>query len=300
MISKTGLLKHTILGGKHHQATQEYLFHERLPIDDCAKQKDYDLVVTCTDLIVQSNIREKRLVLVQEGITEPENLSYWLVKNLKLPRFIANTAATGLSNAYDRFCVASSGYREHFIQKGVNPEKIVVTGIPNFDNAQVALQNDFPHRNYILVATSSIRETGKFDDRVGFLNRVKQFASGRKIIFKLHPNENIPRAEKEISSIIPDALIFSEGNTNHMVANCDVLITQVSTVVYVGMALGKEVYSYFDLNKLNSLQPIQNNGTSAYRIADVCRNLVQIPLAELRQPAFKSPLATKWLPFGYN
>lgn len=299
-VGKTGLLKHTILGGKHHQATQEYLLNERLPIDECAKQKDYDLVVTCTDLIVQSNIRDKRLLLVQEGITEPENLSYWLVKNLKLPRFLANTAATGLSNAYDRFCVASFGYREHFIQKGVNPEKIIVTGIPNFDNAQAALQNDFPHRNYILVATSSIRETGKFDDRIGFLKRVKQFASGRKILFKLHPNENILRAKKEIYSIIPDALIFTEGNTNYMVANCDVLITQVSTVVYIGMALGKEVYSNFDLNKLKTLQPIQNNGTSADRIAEVCRNLVQIPLAELRQPVYKRSLSTKWLPFGYN
>ena len=31
-----------------------------------------------------------------------------------------------------KFCVASEGYRDLFISKGVKPEKIYVTGIPNF------------------------------------------------------------------------------------------------------------------------------------------------------------------------
>ena len=243
--ARPGCSNTQFLGGKHYQATQDYLKKERLPVDQNGKQKDYDLVVTCTDLIVQSNIRDKRLVLVQEGITEKEDLSFWLVKYLNLPRYLANTAATGLSDAYDMFCVASPGYRELFIQKGVKPEKIMVTGIPNFDNAQEAFHNDFPYRNYVLVATSSIRETGRFDDRIGFLKKVKQIAAGRKVIFKLHPNENTQRAVKEIQSCIPEAMILQEGNTSHMIANCAVLITQVSSVVYTGIALGKEVHFLF-------------------------------------------------------
>lgn len=299
-IRKIGFLKHTILDGKHFQATNEYLKDKNFPIDLGGKQRDYDLIVTGTDLIVQSNIRNKRLVLVQEGITEPDDFSYWMVKNLRLPRFFANTAATGLSNAYDRFCVASPGYREYFISKGIKPEKIIVTGIPNFDNIHLALENNFPIKNYILVATSSIRETGKFDDRIGFLKKVKHLAQDKPILFKLHPNEKVRRAEREIRAIIPEATIFREGNTSHMVANCDVLITQVSSVVYWGMALGKEVYSYFDLDTLKKLQPIQNNGTSASHIADVCRNIVQIPLERLRTPVNKRPLVPKWLPFGFD
>ncbi|MDO9085058.1 MAG: hypothetical protein Q7U53_02520 [Anaerolineaceae bacterium] len=297
---KTGFLKHTILDGKHLRATSEYLNDKNLPLDVGGKQRDYDLVLTGTDLIVQSNIRNKRLVLVQEGITVPDDFSYWMIKNLKFPRFLANTAATGLSNAYDRFCVASPGYREYFISKGIKPEKIIVTGIPNFDHANNAVDNTFPYKNYILVATSSIRESGKFDDRIGFLRKVKAFTEDKQIIFKLHPNEKVQRAEREIRAIFPQAIIFSEGNTTHMVANCDVLITQVSSVVYWGMALGKEVHSYFDQDMLKKLQPIQNNGTSACRIADVCRSLVQIPMEKIRISVNKRTLAPKWSPFGFD
>jgi hypothetical protein len=240
--------------------------------------------------------------LVQEGITEPENWTYHLVKNLGLPRVLANTAATGLSDAYDRFFVASQGYRDLFIRKGVKPEKVVVTGIPNFDNALNAIQNDFPFRGYVLVATSSIRETGKFDNRIAFLHKVKQMAAGRTILFRLHPNENLRRAEREIKSILPEAIIFKDGNTSDMIANCSVLITQVSSVVFTGIALGKEVYSNYDLETLYKLAPIQNGGTSATLIADECRTLMQLSLRELRRSQNKNrPVwLPNWQPFGFE
>ncbi len=294
LLAKGGVLKHSILGGKHRMATLEYLNEQNLPIDEGGRQHTYDLVVTGTDLIVQSNIRRTRLILVQEGITEPENFSLPLVKTFRLPRYLANTAATGLSDAYDLFCVASHGYRDLFIRKGVRPEKIVVTGIPNFDHAAEAMNNDFPYRDYVLVATSSIRETGKFDDRVGFLRKVKRIAGGRQVIVKLHPNENVRRAEAEIRAQLPGAIIFRAGNTNAMVANCAVLITQVSSVVFVGIALGKEVHSYFDLDQLRRLLPLQNRGTSAAHIAQVCRFLVNVPLAELRPKPVRRLLTAEW------
>jgi hypothetical protein len=59
-----------------------------------------------------------------------------------------------------------------------------------------------------------------------------------------------------------------------MVANCDVLLTQYSSIVYVGIALGKEVYSYFDVNQLKRLVPIQNDGKSAESIANLSRELL--------------------------
>ena len=49
----------------------------------------YDLVVTCSDLVVPKNIRHGRVVLVQEGMTDPENMAYYLVKYLGLPRYLA-------------------------------------------------------------------------------------------------------------------------------------------------------------------------------------------------------------------
>jgi hypothetical protein len=273
-LSQKNLLNFTILGGKHRKNTEAYLKKNNLPVDFGGKERSYDLVITCADLIVPESIQKGPLVLVQEGMTEPEGWRYQLVKRLKFPRFIANTAATGLSNAYDIFCVASEGYRDLFISKGVHPEKLYVTGIPNFDNVKSYTNNSFPYNHYVLAATSSIRETFGVDLRIPFIEQAKRVAAGRQLIFKLHPNENVRRATREIKLYAPDALVFSDGNTNHMVANCDVLLTQYSSIVYVGIALGKEVYSYFDVKQLKKLVPIQNGGKSAESIANLSRELL--------------------------
>ena len=156
-----------------------------------------------------------------------------------------------------------------------NPEKIEVTGIPNFDNAAQYCDNGFPYENYVLVATSDARETFKFDNRKKFLKKAVRIAGERQLIFKLHPNENVQRSTKEIKKIAPNAMVFSDGNAHHMVANCDVLITQYSSLAYTGIALGKEVHSYFDFSMLKKLTPLQNGGKSAQIIADVCREYLQ-------------------------
>jgi hypothetical protein len=294
LAAKAKLAEFSILGGRHRKATEAYLSKENLPVDFGGKARSYDAVVTCTDLLIQQNIRGKRLILVQEGMTEAEDYRYHLVRRLGLPRFLANTAATGLSDAYHVFCVASWGYRDLFIRKGVKPEKIVVTGIPNFDNAVEYLNNDFPLRGYVLVATSSIRETLKFDNRERFLQNVKRIADGRQVIFKIHPNEDRKRAVREIRKHFPDAPIYTDGNVHHMIANCNVLIAQNSSVIYTALALGKEVHSYLPLETLRKLIPVQNGGQSAKRIAEICRQVVYTPLAELNRGRFKIRLRKKW------
>ncbi|HRE40183.1 MAG TPA: hypothetical protein PLG90_02535 [Ignavibacteria bacterium] len=273
--SEMGLLDFTVLGGKLKKQSLEYIIKNNLQLDNGGIKNDYDLVVTSSDLIIQKNIRNKKIILVQEGMTDPENFAYYLVKTFKLPRYIASTSTTGLSNAYDIFCVASEGYKELFIKKGVDPEKIIVTGIPNFDNCNDYLNNDFPHKNYVLVCTSDTRETFKYENRKKFIKRAVSIAQGRQLIFKLHPNEKYERAEKEIKKYAPEALVFSSGNTNHMIANCNTLITRFSTVVYVGLALGKEVYSEFNIDELTKLTPLQNGGKSAENIADICKILLE-------------------------
>ncbi len=85
ILAKIGWLDFTVLGGRHRRETDEYLKKNNLQIDLRGEKNNYDLVVSCSDLIVQNNIRRKRLILVQEGITEPEELVYKLVKGLKLP-----------------------------------------------------------------------------------------------------------------------------------------------------------------------------------------------------------------------
>lgn len=280
-LAKKGILDFTILGGNFKKQTEEYLQSNNLKIDYKGLSNDYNLVYTCADLIVPKNIRNKRVILVQEGMTDPEKFAFYLVKYFNFPRWMASTSAMGMSNLYDIFCVASEGYKELFIKKGVKAEKLVVTGIPNFDNAKQYLQNNFPYKNYVLVATSDMRETFKYENRKKFIKECLKIANGRQIIFKLHPNENFERATREINKYAPGSLIFYDGNTNHMIANCDVLITKYSSVVYIGLALGKEVHSYFDIEELKRLMPVQNNGTSAERIARIGIHLLESPNASL-------------------
>jgi hypothetical protein len=287
--SEMGWLDFTILGGRHRMNSIAYMKEQNLPIDYAGQSRAYDLVVTCTDLVVPHAVRGKKVVLVQEGMLEPENLAYHLVRWLGLPRYLANTATTGLSHEYDLFCVASSGYRDLFIQKGVHPDRIVVTGIPNFDHIHQYAENDFPYHHYVLAATSSNREVFKWDNREAFIRKVNRLADGRTVIFKLHPNENAERARKEIETFSPGALVFENGNIQHMIANCDVLVTQTSSVTFYGLALNKEVHSDLDLDHLRRVMPIQNGGTSALKIADFCRQVLN------RSTKSTMPVKKPWL-----
>jgi hypothetical protein len=272
--SRTPVLDFSILGGQFRRRTLEYLRNNNLLLDYEGLKNKYDLVFTCSDLIMPKNIRNNNVILVQEGMTDPENIMYTLVKKFKLPRWFASTSVTGLSDLYSRFCVASEGYKELFIRKGVREEKIEVTGIPNFDNCKEFLNNDFPHKGYVLVATSDSRETFKYENRKEFIKKAVDIAGGRQLIFKLHPNENIQRAAAEIQLYAPNAIIYSSGNTEAMVANCEVLITKYSSVVYPGLALGKEVYSEYNIDELKKLLPLQNDARSAFNIAQVARQIL--------------------------
>jgi len=274
LLTKAGMLDFTILGGKFKEQTDNYLRDNCCPVDYEGRSNNYDLVVTCSDLIVQKNIKKKKFILVQEGMTDPENIIYWIVKKLRLPRYLASTSTTGLSNDFVKFCVASEGFKRHFVNKGVREELIEVTGIPNFDNVEQYKVNDFPHKDFVLVATSDARETFKPDRRKSFIKKALKIADGREVIFKLHPNEKKYRAD-EIKQIAPKATIYHDGNAHEMVANCETLITQYSSLVFTGLALNKEVYSYFDVAKLREMTPIQNGAKSSENIANICRDYLE-------------------------
>jgi len=275
LLRRLGLMEFTIIGHKLAGRCRRYLQDHGLPIDYQGRNQPYDLVVTCSDVYLQKNIRDHKIVLVQEGITDPESMVFHLVKRLRfLPRWLAGTSATGLSDAYRAFCVASEGYRDFFVRKGVRPEKIVVTGIPNFDNCRRYCSNDFPHRHYVLVCTSPLREIFRGEDRKAFIRRAVQIAGGRPLIFKFHPNENIERATREIHRHAPGALVFATGSAEEMIANCDVLITRFSSTAFVGLALGKETYSDVNMDDMRRLTPIQN-GSAALNIANVCRRFLE-------------------------
>ena len=272
--ARSGLLEWTIIGNAHRQRARQVLHAAGCEIDECGRANDYDLVVTCSDLIVQRNIRDRPIILVQEGMTDPENFMYRAVVALGLPRYLASTSTFGLSHMYRYLCVASEGYRDHFLRKGVAKSRIRVTGIPNFDDCQRYLDSSVGHSGYVLVATSDARETLKWENRRNTIERARRIANGRLLVFKLHPNERSERARREIARWAPGSPVYQDCDINPLIANCDVLITKFSSCVYVGIALGKDVHSDFPLEQLRRLCPLQNGGRSAAAIAGVCREVL--------------------------
>lgn len=271
------LIEITVAGYQHTRRCLDYLAENRLRVDYAGAQGDYDLVLTPCDLIMPRNLHDVPVVHVQEGMMDPLNRWSWLWRRLPfLPRWPGSTALTGLSGRYDRFCVASEGFRRQYVARGVRAERMVVTGIPNFDDCERYRQNRFPGHGYVLVCTSDIRETYEHDDRRGFLRWCREIAAGRQLVFKLHPNEKVARAVREIQEECPGAAVFTTGSAEEMTANSAALIVQRSSVALVGLALGKEVHSsYFDVEELRRLLPIQNGATSAGAIAEVCRSVMR-------------------------
>lgn len=276
---KLRTLEHSIVSGHFKEMGDKFVREHNLQYDyaGAALGNKYDLIFMCTDMAYPKICRETKTIFVQEGMTDP--LSGWakFIKKLKLPPYMAlKTSLNGSSNRSDIYCVASEGYKNFFSAMGTDAERIAVTGIPNYDNAAEFVNNDFPYKDYVLVCTSDIREQKFYsEDRLSFIKKCVEIAAGRQLIFKLHPAEEFERANREIIEHTPEGtMVFQHENTNHMIANCTELITQYSTVVYIGMALGKPVHSYFDLEALKRQLPIQNGGRSAENIANLAREFV--------------------------
>ena len=277
IIKYTSLADNTVLAGQFKARSEEYVSEHGLQMDYAGKRNKYDLVVYCSDMIIAKSLRNNKTIWVQEGmIDKPTRLSK-IVKAFHMPTYLpGNTSLNGSANVCDIYCAASEGYKKHFSKNGTENDRIIVTGMPNYDNCEQYRDNDFPHHDYVMVATSDMRETFRKEDRPAFIEETVKIADGRQLLFKLHPNEKFDRAEAEIKKFAPSGtLIYQSGNTSHMVANCSELITQYSTVVYTGMALGKKVHSYFDIDELKRLAPLQNGGASAKNIANICRAYIE-------------------------
>jgi len=273
---RNNILDRTIVQGQIKEKADRYIEQHQLRRDFENREygHGYDLIVCCSDIVVPWPLLQRtKSVFVQEGMTDPLHLWARLVKRFtNFPILAIGTSLNGMNNCCDVYCVASPGYAEHFEQIGVDKDKLIVTGIPNFDDIAKLRNNSFPLRDYVLVATTDMRETFRPDNRKKFIEHATRIAAGRPMIFKFHPNEVMERATAEVQKYAPPGtLIYTSGNTEEMIANCVELVTQYSTVAYVGLALGIPVHSYFDVDDLKRKLPVQNGGTSARRIADICR-----------------------------
>jgi len=245
-------------------------------IDFEAKQT-YDIIVLGNDFYIPEKLnRFQPKVLVQEGWLWPYGIKRWLVANTFLPVIFAGASGSGLSKSYEFYCVASDKYKELGIKSGIPKEKIKVTGLPTLDSLlSTYKQNNISKQRdeFVLLTTHPGREYFEGENRKKLLLKTRKIANKRPIIVKLHPNENINRAKKEISFWLPEAKVLINNDVNQLIADCSVLITTYSTTIYYALLLGKEVYCDYPIEKVKEFLPIQN-GVSAKKIADICREAI--------------------------
>lgn len=274
VLRRVGILEFVALGHEFRRRCLAYCAEHGLRVDLGGKADDYDLVVTCSDLIVPENVRNKRLIGIQEGMIDPQLFWYKVRQRLTfLPRWAAGTACTGLSGYYDRYCLASEGYRDEFIARGAPGHRLVVTGLPNFDNLAQYRKPGHWIEGHVLACTSDGRETLRRDDRRKFIEWCKEIAGDRPLVFKFHPNERFSRSIAEVEKWAPGAKYITEGKGEELAANCEVLITEWSTLAFVGLLRGIDTYSYRDLDEMRKLLPVQH-GRGAINIANVCREVL--------------------------
>lgn len=279
LLAESGISDNTVLGKNSSFTAKslEYIKANHLKYDYRGETLgiDYDLLLVSTDLVFPKRLKHKKIAWVQEGMIDPPMPFGKWIKKLRLPLyFTGDTSLNGTSNIADIYFSMSQGYKKYFVQNGTDENKILTTGIPNFDNIEELKNNPLKERDYVLVATSDIRELGGNDDRIDFIKKCLKIANGKKLIFKPHPNENLYRVTQEILKEAPHAEIVTKVNLDHMIANCDILITQFSSCVYLGLVLGKVVYSYFTMEDLESKKPIQNHGKSSEIIAKILKEFI--------------------------
>lgn len=275
-LNRTTLINRTIAGGTFKEQSSQYLRDHRLPVDEGGYEDNYDLVLIPQDVFLAKRPRGVPRVLIQEGMTDPTHFWFYFTRLLRLPLWFSSTSGTGLSRAYEFFCVASEGYKSHFAGLGISTDKLYVTGIPTFDDCK-KIKPAPEYLGYSLVATSDSRETGKwYDFRHQYLRKLRKQINNQKIIFKLHPNEKYEKAKKEIISIFPEAIVVQQGSIDPLIAACSELYCQYSSVAFIGKALGKKVYSYYSGHYLDERLPWQNNGSSALLIANHIRDYLSV------------------------
>lgn len=279
VVAESGIMDNTVLGkdSSFTKLSREYILDHQLQYDYRAQSKNnqYDLALLSTDMIVPKSLRKIKSIWVQEGMIDPIKASGILIKKLGLPTyFTSDTSLNGTSNKADIYCAMSSGYKDYFSKWGTNRNKIILTGVPNFDDIASFAHEPYSKSGFVLIATSDIRELGGNDNRVNFFNKCKTIAEGKKVIYKPHPNENLIRVTREIKMVIPDVEIITKPILDTLIAHCDTFITQWSSSAYVGLVMGKKVFSYFPIEELEAKKPIQNGGRSAEIIAQIAREFI--------------------------
>ena len=137
------------MGNPLRKKAESYMAQNQLNLDYKALENSYDLVVFGSDMLFPQKFVNTKTVWVQEGMIDPYTTLSSIIQKLKLPRYWSfGTSLNGTSNLCDIYCAASEGYKKYITHYGTDEKKVIVTGIPNYDNLEKFANNDFPYHSY--------------------------------------------------------------------------------------------------------------------------------------------------------
>lgn len=82
-LAQSRVFAHTLVGTQTKLSCIEYLCAHDLLIDMRGQNNDYDLVVTCSDLVIPRNLRSSKILVVQEGMVRSWNPSTSVAQRLQ-------------------------------------------------------------------------------------------------------------------------------------------------------------------------------------------------------------------------
>ncbi len=151
----------------------------------------------------------------------------------------------------DKIAAHGEAVKSIYVESGLEPERIEVTGMAHFDNLfNRDKQRDIqvisglginPDVKYIVYATQPVAESEVEATLLGIVNAVRKMDSVQMVI-KIHPREDLEKYKK-IAAQYEDIVIhvLRDIDLYALLHNCELLITRHSTVALEAMLADKPV-----------------------------------------------------------
>lgn len=195
------------------------------------------------------------LVLYDHGLNEACSVQLCKqkqVKTITLQHGIANKDIPGyLPMRSDIFAAWGAAEKQTLIAQGVPAEKIVVTGYPAFDQLWQDRPEDHlpPCPIIVLIATQGVQASVEWRLALTPTARIIAALAAMKIpagqfqfVIRLHPNEDLPRAVKDMAASA--GIIITKGvPLAEQLSQVHVVVTQFSTIGFEALLANKPLVS---------------------------------------------------------
>ena len=184
-----------------------------------------------------------------------------------------------MASEYSRkLLVWSESAKQHYLESGINPDKVEVTGIlhldrwfrflknkEQFEQARQAHKLTLGFTNGKLV-TFALPQINRYEGNpMHAIGKLSDWAADHfvQVAFRFHPFENEDIVEKLKGNLAshPTAKVITGGETNELLASSDLAISQHSTIAVEAMALGVPLVE-MDLDNVGVLESLSDKGVA--------------------------------------